>query len=93
MACLYSKHFGNKVFLKDLNSKVVEKILAIPHRDKKNKIPNFGILVRFKDNTVGLSLQWIDSKGHSRHSYEHTQDYTIHSWARFHMNSKDSELY
>lgn len=99
MAYLYSKHFGDKVFLKDLNNKVVEKMLIIPQKDKKNKVPNFGILIRFKNNTVGLAIQWIDSKGYSRHSYEHTNHYTISSWADFHTNSKiyinseDSELY
>jgi len=88
MICLNYKHFGNKVFLKDLNNKIVNEILVIPRKDKKNNIPNFGVLIRFKNNTVGLSIQWLDRNGHSNYSYESTQHKTISSWAKFHMNNK-----
>ena len=88
MACLYFKHFGDKVFLNDLNSRIVNEMLDIPRKDKKNKIPNFGILVRFDDDMVGLTVQWFDSKGHSNYSYEQTRHNTIHSWAKFHTDSK-----
>lgn len=84
MVRLYSKHFGNKVFLHDLNNKIVEKLLTIPYKDKKNKIPNFGTLVRFEDNTVGLSVQWLDKNGHSNYSHEISQHKTISSWAEYH---------
>jgi len=84
MASLYSKHFGNKVFLHDLDEKVVKKMLAIPCKDKRNKVPNFGTLIRFEDDTVGLCVQWLDRNGHPNYSREITQHRTIFSWARFH---------
>jgi len=88
MAWLYYKHFGNKVFLCDLDQTIVDKMLVISHKDKTNKISNFGILVRFKNDTVGLSVEWFDNKGHSNYSYEPTKHKTINSWAKFHTSNK-----
>jgi len=87
MVCLYSKHFGDKVFLHDLNSTVVDKILKISQTNK-SKSPNFGILGRFDDGTVGLSVWCIGKYGCIKLLRESSTHKTISSWATFHTYNK-----
>ncbi len=85
MAILKNKHFGNKVFLSDMKKSVVKEMLILAHSDPKNKIPNFGCLTRYDDETVGVSVCWYDSDGHSNWSQEPTNMTTISAWAKFHQ--------
>ncbi len=85
MACLHSKHFGDKVFLCELNSRIVNEMLKIP-QDTPHKIPNFGILGRFADKTVGLSVWYIGKYGRIMIIKEPTNHKTISSWADFHTS-------
>lgn len=87
MAWLYSKHFGDKVFFCDLNSRIVDEILDIP-QDSINKMPNFGILGRFDDGTVGLSVWYVGKYGRLMLLKEPTTHKTIGSWANFHTYNK-----
>ena len=84
MANLKNKHFGDKVFLSDLKSKIVKEMLIIPNIEKSNKIPNFGWLTRYEDGTVGISVQWYDGEGHATWIQEPTDNTTIQSWAESH---------
>jgi len=89
MVCLFSKHFGDKVFLHDLNDTIVDEMLKIPQSDT-NKIPNFGILGRFDNKTVGLSVWYIGKYGQILLLREPSTHKTISSWATFHTDNKKS---
>jgi len=86
VAWLYSKHFGDKVFLSDLNGVIVDKMLI--SQTNINKMPNFGILGRFDDGTVGLSVWYVGKYGNIILLKEPTTHKTICSWANFHTNGK-----
>ena len=78
------------MFLHDLNNTIVEEMLKIPQTNI-TKISNFGILGRFDDGTVGLSVWYIGKFGRIMLLREPTQHKTIHSWAKFHTNNKNSD--
>ena len=82
MVNLYSKHFGDKVFLRDLNDIVVDKMLKTIQDNAK--IPNCGILGRFGDGTVGLHVWHIGKYGEILLLREPSIHKTISSWATFH---------
>ena len=71
------------MFLCDLNDIIVEKMLKIP-QSNISKIPNFGILGRFSNGTVGLSVWYIGEYGRILLLKEPTTHKTISSWANFH---------
>jgi len=83
MACLYSKHFGDKVYLSDLNSAIVHEMLKVPQLSIR-KIHNFGILGRFSNGVVGVFVCCIDKSGYITLLREPTSHKTIFSWADFH---------
>lgn len=85
MVCLHSKHFGDKVFFSDLNDRVINEILKIPQ--DIHKIPNFGILGRFDNGTVGLFVWYVGKYGRILLLREPSTHKTIDSWARFHTSS------
>lgn len=85
MACLYSKHFGDKVFLHDLNSAVVDTMLKTLQINP-NKIPDSGILGRFDDGNVGLFVWYVGKYGRIMLLKEPTTHKTINSWATFHTS-------
>jgi len=84
MVNLYSKHFGDKVFLRDLIDGIVEEMLKNIQSDVK--VPNYGILGRFNNGTVGLYVWYVGKYGNILLLKEPTTHKTISSWARFHTS-------
>lgn len=86
MVILYLKHFGDKVFLCDLDQIIVSEMLKMIPTDIK-KIPIFGVLDRFSDGMVGLSVWYVGKYGHMTLLKEPTTHKTIYSWGKYHMQT------
>jgi len=84
MACLYSKHFGDKISFCDLKKSVVDEMLKVS--DTISKTPNHGILGRFDDGAVGLFVWCVGEYGRLILIKEPTTHKTIFSWAKFHTH-------
>ena len=88
MSDLKTKHFGNKIRTCHLDSDRFN----IPNGDVI--FPKFGILTRYEDGTVGVSIHYMGEKEgterYGRWMQEATDQTTIESWAKQHENITSS---
>jgi len=84
MANLKNKHFGNAVLLRDLNLKRFP--MMKKDTNEEFKIPQSGILTRYEDGTVGVSIILTHrEEGYGTWIQEATDQTTISAWAECHQ--------
>ena len=85
MSLLKNKHFGEKIRTCHLNSERFN----LPQGDVK--FPKYGILTRYEDGSVGVSIHYMGEKeGTQRFGYwvqEVTQEESITQWAEIHESN------
>lgn len=85
MPNLKTKHFGEKVRLIHLDADRFQDLSG------DFQIPEFGILTRYEDGTVGVSIHIMSEPDAENKRYgiwiqEQTQDMTISAWADSHAS-------